>query len=84
MNQAPKTVAEHRPALFEYAFIGSHKASSTGPSQERATIENTLESLKALAMNEEWGYKNTPNQWTYPILYNYILHTFASPSASTR
>jgi len=51
-----------KPALLEYAYI--------------RTIEDTLTKLKELAMDEEWNYRNTLFDKQYPILYNYLIHTF--------
>jgi hypothetical protein len=60
-----------KPALLEYAFIGS----SITPGGE-VTIENTLNSLKLLAMDEKWEYSKAENKQPLPILYSYLLHTF--------
>ncbi len=40
-------------------------------------FENTLIALKNLAMDEEWSYTYTPSTKAYPILFNYLIHTFA-------
>jgi hypothetical protein len=47
--------------------------------QSGANFNNTLEALKYLAMPEEWTYSKITNR-PLPILYNYILHTFARAS----
>lgn len=60
-----------KSALFDYAYIGSY-AIAGGESN----IENTLQALKALAMNENWEYSKTANIHPLPILYNYLIHTF--------
>lgn len=66
---------ETKPVLFEYAFVGSYPKNST--SSDKSNFENTLNALNDLAMNEEWSYQNTPNTRPLPILFNYLLHTFA-------
>jgi hypothetical protein len=57
--------------LFEYAYIGS-----SNPPEAEPNIENTLHSLKGLAMDEKWEYSKAPNVHALPILYNYLIHTF--------
>lgn len=53
----------NKPKLFEFAYLRN--------------IDDVLESLKDLAMEENWEYTNTINRKKLPILYNYLLHTFA-------
>lgn len=36
-----------------------------------------LESLKLMADEEDWNYKKTKSRRKYPVLYGYILYTFA-------
>jgi hypothetical protein len=52
------------PALFKFAYV---------PKDKR------LEELKELAQKEEWEYQYqyAGPQYAHPILYNYLLHTFA-------
>ncbi|MGL5890829.1 MAG: DUF3825 domain-containing protein [Bacteroidia bacterium] len=66
-----------KPALFEYANIKSKPASQHDNSQIAATTEHTLEQLKALAMPENWNYSRSYNHFPNPILYSYLIHTFA-------
>lgn len=38
--------------------------------------EEKWEQLKVLANNENWDYKNDTTSYKYPILRNYIIHTY--------
>ncbi len=70
-----------KPALFEFAFVGSYPPGTiydrTDPNPPKSTIEETLKLLKKMAMNENWEYTNTVSSQPLPILYNYLVHTFA-------
>lgn len=44
---------------------------------EFSTFANTLLALKNLAMREKWEYSSTRNNIPFPILSNYLMHTFA-------
>lgn len=70
-----------RPALFEFAFIGSYPPETVFTLGQKpslpATTENTLTLLNNLAMPEKWEYSRTNNVRPLPILYNYLTHTFA-------
>lgn len=66
-----------RPALFDYANIKSKPQESLHDPQVTASTAHTLEQLKLLAMPENWNYTRSPNPLPNPILYNYLLHTFA-------
>jgi hypothetical protein len=35
-----------------------------------------LEMLARLAESEEWGYRHTPTEHPFPVLFNYLHHTF--------
>lgn len=39
-------------------------------------FDDRLEELKNLALDESWEYKRSPNTRKYPILANYLIHTF--------
>src|SRR5262245_60847095 len=52
------------PWLTDWAYLGY--------------LPNTLAELKGLALNEDWEFKTTPPNATYPfpILHSYLTHTF--------
>lgn len=60
-----ETVLEERnkSPLLEFAYLGK--------------IQEVLTSLKALAMDEKWEYTRSVNVKPLPILFSYLLHTFA-------
>ncbi len=69
-----------KPALFQYASIKSYPGGISPEDRESApppNIDNTLETLKSMAMPESWDYSNSSSVRNHPILYNYLLHTFA-------
>jgi Domain of unknown function (DUF3825) len=70
---------ESKPALFSYAFVGSYPENVTPASDPSAKsdFENTLKTLEKLVMKEDWEYSSSTNVKPLPILYNYLIHTFA-------
>lgn len=70
-----------RAALFDYAFVGSYPKDTVFVKGEKPSVKasftNTLMKLKEMAMDEPWEYSRMENQFPLPILYNYIIHTFA-------
>lgn len=60
-----------KPALFAYANCTFPKEDKSG------TFEETVAHLKEMAMPEKWDYRNKFSDKLYPILNNYLLHTFA-------
>ncbi|MCU0435024.1 MAG: DUF3825 domain-containing protein [Bacteroidia bacterium] len=66
-----------KPALFEYANIRSKPAGLQDNPLAAATTEHTLEQLRLMAMPENWNYARSKSQFTHPILYSYLIHTFA-------
>lgn len=53
----------NRPALLKYAYLKN--------------MQETLEELKCLAVEEQWDYSLTTHEKPLPILYSYLMHTFA-------
>lgn len=51
-----------KAALLEFAYLGK--------------IDEFLQQLNDLATDENWNYTRTTNHLPYPILYNYLNHTF--------
>lgn len=39
-------------------------------------FQTALQELKKMAEPEDWSYQNTPSEYDYPVLYNYIQYTF--------
>lgn len=52
-----------KPPLFDYAYLGN--------------FPEVLENLKGKAMTECWEYKKASNSRPFPILFNYLHHTFS-------
>ncbi|MBS1635245.1 MAG: DUF3825 domain-containing protein [Bacteroidetes bacterium] len=77
----PTKQPKERPALFTYGYVASYPAGTTIIPGQKPNVEknfaNTLRILKDLAMPENWEYSNSTNVKPFPILYNYLLHTFA-------
>ncbi len=48
--------------LFDFAYIPE--------------INDNLRRLAELAEQEDWSYHNSPSEYPYPILYNYIRYTY--------
>ncbi len=48
--------------LLEFAYLGK--------------IDEFLQQVSDMAMQESWNYVHSPNDRPYPILYNYLNHTF--------
>jgi hypothetical protein len=65
------------PAIFGYANIKSKPSIAQNDPLVSATTAHTLELLKQMAMPENWNYARSLNQYPNPILYNYLIHTFA-------
>lgn len=76
-----ETSIKEKPALFDYAFVASYPLGTPFTPGVRPlvpnTFENTLNVLKNMAMDEKWEYNTTTVERSLPILYNYIVHTFA-------
>lgn len=62
MQQGITTDEKKKSALLEFAYLGK--------------IDEFLQKLDDLAMDEKWNYTKTPNDRPYPILLNYLNHTF--------
>src|ERR1700756_153247 len=74
-------IQRERPALFEYALVSSYPSGTpftpgVTPAAPR-NFDNTLNTLRDLAMSENWDYSTPSPDRHLPILYNYLLHTFA-------
>lgn len=63
MTEVIEPLERKKPPLFEYAYISN--------------LAKFFEELRNLAMEETWEYTNTENKYPYPILFNYIHHTFS-------
>lgn len=48
--------------LLDFAYLGK--------------IDEFLQQISDMAIQEDWNYSNTTNDRPYPILYNYLNHTF--------
>lgn len=53
---------QKKPSLYDFAYINN--------------MDEQMKNLASLAMYEDWDYKNTINSRKYPILFNYLHHTF--------
>ena len=51
-----------RSPLFQFSWFHSY--------------DLAIEELANMAMSESWSYINTASKLKYPILHNYIHHTF--------
>jgi hypothetical protein len=60
----PLTRAPMSDRLFEWAYFGY--------------LPNVLNALKGLALQEDWEFKEAPQNAArpFPILYSYLIHTF--------
>src|SRR5690349_17622246 len=76
ISATPSTM-KGKPALFDYAFVASYVQGTPFVQGMKPTFGNTLMALKDMAMAEQWEYSRTPNPRPLPILYNYLIHTFA-------
>ncbi len=61
-SQAILVLPDSRSALERFAYL--------------ASLDDHLQKLAGLAENEDWNYKKTQSQNPFPILRNYIKHTF--------
>lgn len=57
-----QTQTKTQNPLFQYASLGK--------------IDDTLNKLQSTAIPENWDYAKTPCQKQFPILRNYLIHTF--------
>jgi hypothetical protein len=56
------TEDKKKAPLLEFAYLGK--------------IDEFLQQANDMAMDENWNYSKTANDKPYPILYNYLNHTF--------
>lgn len=56
------TDEKSKSPLLEFAYLGK--------------VDEFLQQVSDMAMPEDWNYTQTPNDRPYPILYNYLNHTF--------
>jgi Domain of unknown function (DUF3825) len=56
------TEEKKKSPLLEFAYLGK--------------VDEFLQEIRDMAMPEDWNYANMHNTRPYPILYNYLNHTF--------